>query len=158
MAVNADLITLLRVYIQDTDSSTWNDTQLSQFLVLAAIEVSNELSVWGVPDFVIDITALTITPDPADSEDIISTLIVLKAACILTNSEIKKQTARAGYRIVDDKSTIDTTKVGENLVEVANNTCSMYDQAAAAFRRGAVEGGNNNQAVVPPYSQKTKVT
>ena len=118
MALNSDLVTQFRILINDNDvTQSWTDTQLSQFLCIGASQLNAYLLGLEI-SFVISFSDLLITPDPHDTaltNPIVEQLLLLKSAENLNDAEIKKLYASSGYKISDDKSTIDTTSMSKSL-------------------------------------------
>lgn len=154
MAWDTTLVLKLRYYINDLDTiPTWTDTQLARFIAIAASVVSDYLQAWPIGGpYTIDFSIPSITPDPTDPNIPIgfSNIIVIKAAAILNNAELKKALASGGYKIVDDGSTIDTTSV----VDAAKARLQMYtsdfDDSVKQYQYGNRYAGS---AILAPYSQ-----
>ena len=158
MAWNTTLVERLRYIIYDLDSSNyaWTDVQLEKFLAISAINVINDLSKWssvigGTYVINTDVTgAAMITPDPVTSgSNIFGNLIVTKAACIIANSELRKIGKTGGWKIIDDKSTIDGTKAVDTAKNIAKDYCSAYEAAIKEFKLGNLPAG---QAILSPYA------
>jgi hypothetical protein len=161
MAWNTTLVERLRYIISDLDSSdyVWTDAQLEKFLAIAMIDVQMQLAGWeteiGGPYTVY--TQLSgsdmITPDPVDNGPAaLGNLMVLGAACYIGRSELKKLGKEGGWKIVDDRSTIDGTKAVENAAQVAKDYCASYKDALDAFKAGEGASGGNGLAVLSPYA------
>lgn len=138
MAIAASTILQLRVIINDPASTAWNDTQLSQFISVAASQVNAYLQGIG-PTFSVDFTNLTITPDLSDRtqvNDMAEQLVLLLAASIINDSEVKSLYSTAGYKIIDDKSTIDTTQLIRGLTERRKLYQTRFDDLMKQYRWG----------------------
>lgn len=154
MALHADLITQFRIIINDIGvTPTWSDTQLSQYLCIAASQLNGYLT--GIISFTISFSGLTIVPDPHDSslvDPTIEQLLLLKAAENLNDSEIKSAYASAGYKIVDDKSTIDTTTLVKSLSERRKMYSSRFDNL---LRRYLLNNRTPGLGVATPFLDAT---
>lgn len=154
MAWNDVLVERLRYYIDDIDVTNylWTDDQLTKFLVIAANQVLFETNEWGLDiGYVIDTYAATITPDPVEqNQEDFCNLMVLKAACIIARSQFRKASASGGFKILDDKSTIDTTNVLDTQKGITKEFCEAYTGALEEFARGnRWQGG----AVFGPHTE-----
>lgn len=153
MAWDTVLTERLRYYINDIDPTnyTWTDDQLEKFLLIAANQVLVETADWGLDiGYEVDTYGGTITPDPVDEDqEAFCNLVVLKAACIIARSVLKKLAATSGFKIVDDKSTIDTTGAFASAKGMAAEFCEAYDGALNDFGRSHKWGGG---AVFGPHT------
>lgn len=158
MAWNTILVERLRFYINDLDSSSykWTDVQLEKFLAISAIDVTTELQNWqSTINGPYTITTNSsgsnlITPDPVENAPAgFSNLIVAKAGCRIQMSDVIRLTAQgAGWKIVDDRSTIDGTQALVASKETARNYCESYQKMLLEFRSGNRYVGN---AILTPY-------
>jgi hypothetical protein len=145
MSWDTVLVERLRFLIGDTGTDpadqTYSDVELAKFIAISAIHVMSSISYKGT--FSIDTSVPTIDPDPI-SDDIpigIGNMFVLKAACIIAQSERKKNLSKYGIKVVDHRTTVDTTKAGENAKDVTKSFCDMYEDAAEDWVRGIAEAG-----------------
>lgn len=124
----------LRYIIGDLDDTNYeySDARLSQLLLVAACYVRCDIS----EDFEVDLEAGTITPEV--SEDI-NNLFILKAACMLTNSEAKNA-ANCNVKIVDGPSTIQTTDMFKSLKLMGDSFCSDYKLAVVKYNTSNTGG------------------
>ncbi len=159
MAWDTELVDKLRMIINDLDSSnyTWTDTQLKKFILISLGFLDSELSQWttvtGGP-FTLDYTNLTITPDPTSSSspltnDGFENLVVFRAAMIIAKSDLKKLSSTAGWKIVDDKSTLDGTNALNYAKESANYFENSFKDALKEFKIGNTTVA---EAILSPYS------
>lgn len=157
MAWDDVLVERLRFYIYDLDATdyTWTDLQLEKFLAIAAINVFNELTDWtteiGGPYTVS--TNLSgpnmITPDPVSvGPAALGNMIVAKAGCLIAGAELKKLGASAGWKVVDDRSTIDGTNAIKAGADTVKRYCDNYNDIMDDFKRGNRAAG---QSVLSPY-------
>lgn len=128
MTWDINLVLMLRVLLNDFNAPQKNtDLYLQRVLVTAGIFVNSQIEL--PKDYVYDIDAVTITPDPLVSEDAISeALIPLKAACIINQGDFQKAIGQ-GIKVRDGDSAIDTS-VGfrgyKDILELG--ACAAYDK------------------------------
>lgn len=147
MAMNADLILILRVLINDISSTqTYTDEYLKRVLIIAGIMVDAEFPFSY--DYSYDISALTISPDPVTNADnIFMALVPLKAACILTQGEFK-QALGQGIKVRDGDSAIDTSvsfRGYRDILEIG--PCAAYEK----LKWSLLSSSNVGKAVLGPY-------
>lgn len=92
---------MVRVLINDLDSSSYNysDARLDQVSIVAAQFVNQDLSL--PTDYSINVSSETISPDPAaegTKDEVFINSIVLKAACIIDQSNLRTKAAMQGIR------------------------------------------------------------
>jgi hypothetical protein len=156
---NTTLVERLRYYIGDLDITAyeWTDGQLEKFLAIAAITVTTDLLHWETVingPYIIN-TSLSgsgmIVPDPVDNAPAgFSNLIVFQAACLMARSNVKKSAAQgAGWKIIDDRSTIDGTNVIDALISISDDYCSSYSMTLKEFKEGNKYAGHS---VLSPYA------
>lgn len=155
MAWDTELTLYLRYIINDIEEDVWTDVQLQTFLGIAAIIVGSDLSQWGVPSFSYNPVTNILTPDPTDDEysDIIGMLIVVRAACLIATSEMKRAAAQSGFIVVDDKSKIETKGLLESAKTAADKYCSDYTTSVQDFQKSnAFSGAKHARAILTPYA------
>lgn len=156
MSWDTELVDKLRMIINDLDSSnyTWTDSQLKKFIIISASFLDSELSQWttvtGGP-YSFDYTNLTISPDPTSSStnDGFENLIVYRAAMIIAKSDLKKLSLTAGWKIVDDRSTLDGTQALNYAKESVNYFENSFKDALKEFKIGNT---TVSEAILSPYS------
>lgn len=151
------LVERVRYLINDIDSDdyTWLDADIEKFLAISATYVQTDLKQWlstiGGPYSIH--TELSgpdmITPDPVATSEDFSSLIVAKASCMLITSETKKAGITGGWKIVDDKSTIDGTQSLLHQIKMRDSYCKDYTDAIEAFKMGNRMIG---RAILSPYA------
>lgn len=154
MAWDTVLTERLRYIINDFDATAYKytDAQLKKFLVISASLVVTELPDWAdtLGSYTIDTSAGTISPDPVEtSPSGFSNLIVLKAACIIGRAELKLIGATGGWKIVDDRSTIDGTNAVKSAKDTADTLCGAYNDTLDDFKKGNSMAG---EAIFGPYA------
>lgn len=156
MAWETVLVERLRYYINDLDASpTWTDAQLIKFITIGAIQVNESLKTW-ISDYTINTASGTISPDPTTDGSTagVASLFVLKAAEIIARAEIKTLLATAGFKVTDDRSTIDTTSAVNAAKTKAELFKDIYTQAELDFTRGNQTSG---EAILAPYTSRDSI-
>lgn len=157
MAWDTVLVERLRYYINDLSGSpTWTDTQLKRFITLGAIEVSNDLAGF-IDSYTINTASGTIDPDPTEdgSNAAVGSIFVLKAASILSNAEVKQLLATAGFKVTDDRSSIDTTSA----IDAAKSKVKLYtDEYLRAIKNYQYGNTTEGEAVLAPYTSRDSIT
>lgn len=108
MAWTSDLVWMTRVLINDLTTPYKNDdANLQRIIVCAATIVCQDVELDY--DYTLDITNLTISPDPTDVQDgIFIALVPLKAAAIINAGQYMTAISQ-GIKVRDGDSQIDTT-------------------------------------------------
>lgn len=151
MAWQTELVELLRVMVNDlADTPTYSDYRLQRVLVVAAFQVSTELDFSR--DFVVDVTAQTITPDPTDGDDrndAFTNLVCMKAACITDRGEAAAA-AKQAIAVRDGTSAIDLRgNLQGKLKLLEKGWCAAYDDAKLEYQAGQVHTAG--AAIIGPF-------
>lgn len=158
MSWDTELVERLRYVINDIDAAdyTYTATQLQKFLAVAAGQVLNDTTQYSSvigSGYVINVSATgsaMIQPDPLDAGSIgFENLIVFKAACIIARSELKTAGVLGGWKITDDRSTIDGTQSVAAAKDAAASYCSAYTDTLIEFKEGNRYAGH---AILSPFS------
>jgi|TARA_R110000744_G_scaffold192734_2_gene311865 hypothetical protein len=147
-----DLVLMLRTLIGDLDSAKYADTRLQQVLVIGAYNVNNDAPFNN--NYVIDVNALTIAPDPITKDDSdFNVLTIYKSACILLGSEVKTESSNS-ISIKDGPSAIDLRGVSASLHVMYKDFCEKYDELLRKYNyeKGSGDGTPAGVAVLGPYS------
>lgn len=142
----------LRVLINDLDSPpTFSDARLSQILVVAARYVQQDMQ---ITTYTFDFSAYTITPDPTATDtlnDTFSNLTVLKATCLMDQSELRTQSAVLGVRAMLGPMSLDTTarNPGGLIAAIKNGACAVYAEMLSQYNFGNVD---IIKAIMSPFS------
>ena len=147
-----DIVLMLRSLIGDLDRTKFTDERLRQIIAVGAFNVVNDADF--VNNYVVDIGAVSITPDPITKKDTDFTVLTLyKSACILLGSEVKTESANA-ISIKDGPSAIDLRGVSASLSALYNDLCKKYDDMLQAYlyTAGSGDGTPAGAAVLSPYS------
>lgn len=94
-----EAIPMLRILIADiSDPPEYSDERLEELLTVSAKLVNQELTFdWN---YVVSVSALTVTPDPLDnSDDAFINFSVMKAACIADQGKFRARALMEGIRI-----------------------------------------------------------
>jgi len=153
MAWTEELPARLRYFINDLDSPpNWTDTQLQNFIALSIIQTSSDISQYGgMSNYTLTMASgVSLSPDPVDEEsDVVLNLVLLKAAYIISNAELKKIAASAGIKITDDRSTIDTSSRLSQVKTLVNTYLDMYNEALNAHKFNTKFSGSS---ILAPYA------
>jgi hypothetical protein len=147
-----EMLIMLRLTINDVaDTPTYSDSRLVQLLSLAAMQVVQEIDVFG-RRYTVNVKRLTVSPDPSADElrDVtFMNLVVLKAACIADESSYRTQALSEGVRVSCGPSSI---AVGGNLKGyldlLKNGPCKAYADMKKQF---VFMNANNIRAVFSPF-------
>tara|TARA_R110000751_G_scaffold155870_1_gene261396 strand:- start:3110 stop:3613 length:504 start_codon:yes stop_codon:yes gene_type:complete len=151
MAWNIDLVLMLRSLIGDLDNSKYTNERLKQILSIGAYNVNNEASFTNT--YTIDVSQITISPDPLVNDPDFCSLTVYKSACILLGSEVKTESANA-VAIKDGPSSIDLRGVSGSLSIMYKDLCEKYEEMMTKYiyEKGSGSGAPTGAAVLSPYS------
>lgn len=150
MAWETDYVLMLRVLINDLNTPQKNtDSYLQQVLVCAGIYVQNDIDL--TYDYVFDVGASTISPDPLTSQDyILQALLPLKAACILNQGSFQTAIGQ-GIRVRDGDSMIDTSVSFRGYRDILElGPCASYDKLKFQIQAASVEAAG---FVLSPYRE-----
>lgn len=143
MAWTTSLVNSLRYYLGSPDISEYSDIALQTFLVYGAAEAIADTPVNG---YTADFSVLNISPDPETNSGI-SQLILLKAQIIIIRGEIRRYSRTAGYKITDDRSTIDGTSHLNALKDLLKQLEKDYTNAQTSYGSG---DGRVYRAIIAP--------
>ena len=151
MSWQGSMTTIVRHLINDIDSTsyTFSTDRLETTILVAA-----QLLIMNVDfnnDYDISVEAITLSPDPTDTdtkEDPFIALACLRAACIVIGSEIRKESGNA-ISIKDGPSAIDLRGVTSTLTVLYQDLCKKYDESLIDYRAGNSVSG---QSILGPYS------
>jgi hypothetical protein len=156
VAWEIDLVTMTRVLINDLNTPQKNtDAYLQQVLVTAGIIADSEIA---FPfDYTYDVTAITITPDPVSSGDVIfQALVPLKAACIIVHGDFRLALTQ-GIKVRDGDSAIDTSVSFRGYRDILElGPCAAFEKLKSDIQSGRAEGKNAGEigaAVMSPFRE-----
>lgn len=137
MAWDEDMVTMLRVMVNDLGSTTYTDNSLVKVLLLAAIQVQQEITFDTA--YTVDISNETLSPDPtvtATKDDSFTNLVCLKAAAIADHGSAILA-ARRAIAVKDGSSSIDLRGSMQGwLALLEKGWRAVYDQAKKEFILG----------------------
>jgi hypothetical protein len=151
MSWQGQMSTIVRHLISDVDSSayTFSAQRIETTLVVAAQLMT--MNVDFANDYTINVEAITLAPDPTDTDtkdNPFITLTCLRAACIIIGSEIRKESGNA-ISIKDGPSAIDLRGVTQTLIVLYKDLCEKYEHSLLEYRAG---NGIVGQSILGPYS------
>lgn len=126
------LVELLRATVGDW-TNTYDADNLAKLLVVSATQVARMAQFEH--NFTGDILAVSISPDPCESETLdlsFQNLIVLRAACMLQQQELKKAAGQS-ISVKDGPSAIDTRGAATAIIEFLKSGKSFCDDFAASL-------------------------
>lgn len=132
MSWQIELPIIVRVLINDFgDEQQYGDDRLLQVITVAAKYVQFDLSL--DQKYNVDVSNLTISPDPTISKDeIFVGLVALKAACFVDQSAIRTKAAMDGVRAALGPASLSVGGGMEGLkVLLSNGPCASYDELTA---------------------------
>jgi hypothetical protein len=151
MAWQDDMIEVLRVLVNDLDSPpTYSDDKLERVLVVAALQVLQEVSFSQA--FAVSLARGTIAPDPtaaATADESFVNMTCLKAACIMDRSSAIVAANRA-VSAREGGSSFDLTGIfAAKVALLEKGWCAVYEDAKFEYKLGrvAVAGA----AVMTPF-------
>jgi len=139
---------IIRQMIGDTTTPTqYSDASLQSLICVAGVMTVRELDFRY--NYVIDITAISISPDPVImmDHDFLG-LVCLKATVFLAEGEYRNA-ARMAISQRDGPSHIDTKGIAENLKVAAATRAKEYEDAKIHYEVG---DGSLGEAILGPYN------
>lgn len=123
------LTPMLRVFIGDfEDNAQYTDSRLCQILLSAGFYVSGDLCGCSKLSSVsVDFVNSTITPDPL-TNPILANLIVLKAACLIDQSNFRLKAIRDGISAVCGPAKISVSGSSSYKALFEYGPCKAYDE------------------------------
>ena len=154
MAINSDMVTVLRVLINDTESpNTYSDGRLEKMLVVAARYTDMEIDFDR--DYTIDIGTPDISPDPmasgaAGDDEIFANFVILKAACVADQSPFRTKALMEGVKAKIGPAVLETMGHSKAFLELINNgPCAAY---AALKWEHELGGAQACKAILSPFT------
>lgn len=151
----ATMLSMLRAITGDWDSTDYDysDKKLKTLLATAA-KITLAESYTGSTSYTVSTTDVaagdfTIDPDPTD---LICSMIVTKAACLLLNAELRYMANIEGIRAVCDKAQISKTEGGkawEILME--QGPCAAYKDLKFTLETSPLRNGSFYKAILTPF-------
>lgn len=128
MAWNNEIISIVRVLINDmTSPYSYSDERLLQTIVVAAKYV--QFDVVLDHSYEINITSPSISPDPTiDNDSIFISLVSLKTACIIDQSNFRTKAAMEGIRAALGPAQLSLSGSLSGWKEIIEHgPCALYD-------------------------------
>lgn len=150
MSWQSTMTTMVRFLINDVVSPyTYSDERIQQAIVVSARLVLQEIEFDN--DYVIDVTNITITPDPTDVNDTaFINLVSLKTGCFIDIGQLRTKTASAGWLVKGGSHVVDTRGVAEAYkILMEKGLCKVYEDAAWEYRTGSQTPG---RAILSPFA------
>jgi hypothetical protein len=150
MAWESEIPLMIRHLIDDLGTTpTYTDDRLEELTILAAQLINSEVDLYIT--YTTDIDNLTLSPDPTVSprDDAFISLVALKAACIVDQSEARKA-AGQGIAIQDGRSSIDLrSRSASRLTLLKEGWCKEYSRAKLEYQ--VTQGAMAGHAVLSPF-------
>ena len=131
-----ELVELLRVLVNDLDSTLYTDERLRRTIISAAFQVLRE-GVTFAYEFDADLGDQDITPDPTEPEskdEDFMNLICIKAGCIINRGDAAKA-SRQAIAVKDGTSAIDLRDTLKGALALLDKSwCQVYDEEILAVR------------------------
>lgn len=144
---------VLRTLINDVDPTNYSftDERLQNVIIVAAQLTQGEMDF--AQTYIIDVDAVTISPDPVDGHDYnFTNLAALRANVIIADSTYRTVMLKAGYRVKDGDSSIDTTGLLLGYKQVVDWAKTEYERVKDQYIAGNLEVG---RAILSPMSSPT---
>lgn len=128
MAWQEELTIIVRTLINDLGPEyTYTDSRIEQCLVVAAKYV--QFDVVLDHKYEVDVINLDISPDPTiDNDDIFISLVSLKAACIIDQSNFRTKAALEGLRAALGPASLSVSGTLGGWKEILEHgPCALYD-------------------------------
>jgi len=153
MAWEYDLVLMTRVLVNDLNTpQKHTDAYIQQVIVTAGILVETDVELDY--NYVIDVSGVTISPDPVTEQDLMfQSLVTLKSACILTQGDFR-QAVSQGIRVRDGDSMVDTSVGFRGYRDIITlGPCASYEKLKWDIQSGKSDGrsaGSVGGAVMSP--------
>lgn len=150
-----EMIPLTRGLINDIDDSsyTYTDTQITKFLIYAAH--LNQLDITFSNTYTIDISKLSISPDPTSlSDSFFINFTCMKAAILILSGELKTDASKA-VSVSDGPSSIDYREVYKAKKVLYDDMIEKFGMAKVYAALGDLSAG---VAILTPFTQQTIYT
>ena len=145
MSWQTTIIPIVRGLIFDlVPPYTYCDIRLEELICISAVLVMQEVGNFA---YTVDLSAMTITPDPSDNANFVA-LVSLRTACLIAQGE-HKDAAKTAVSVKDGPAFIDTKERAKQLGEVAEDACTNYSNAKYNYRFG---DGTLGRTIVGPYN------
>lgn len=149
MTWQTEITPMVRYIIGDISTTpTYTDAKIQNAVLISAQLMTKEIDFGKT--YVVDVGNSGLTPDPTDAtrDDAFISLVSLKTAWLIANSELRTY-ALTGMKVTDGPSTIDTTSMATQMKNVAASASKAYNDAARQYTLGNAIGA---KIVTGPYT------
>jgi hypothetical protein len=149
MSWKTEIPIVVRTLVNDwSDQPLYSDDRILQVITVAAQYVQFDVSL--DQKYNINVTDVSITPDPTDSRDeIFISLLALKAACIIDQSNLRTKAAMEGIRASLGPANI---SVGGSLAGIKmileQGPCALYEELTSHWD---VKDATAIRAILSPF-------
>jgi hypothetical protein len=121
--------------------------RLEELVAISAVLVIQEVD-FGTA-YTVDLSAMSISPDPVDTgDDDFIALVCLRTACLMSQGE-HRNAAKTAISVKDGPAFVDTKDRAKNLGALAEGACTAYTRAKVNYQMG---DGSLGRAIVGPYA------
>lgn len=146
MSWQTHMVPIVRGLIFDlTSPYTYCDTRLEELICTCAVLVIQEVDLSTT--YTVNLSTISITPDPSGDEDFVA-LVCLKTACLISQGE-HREAAKMAVSVKDGPAFVDTKERAKHLGAVADDACGKYESAKVNYQIG---DGTLGRAIVSPYN------
>jgi len=149
MSWHNELITITRTLINDLDEPyDYSDSRIEQILVVAAKYLQFDINLDY--DYTIDVTIVTINPEPPEPNDsTFISMVCLKAACIIDQGTFRTKSALEGIRTALGPASV---SIGGSLAGwqaiIDHGACGLYEELTSHWD---VKNATAIRAVLSPF-------
>jgi hypothetical protein len=149
MSWHNELITITRTLINDLDEPyDYSDSRIEQILVVAAKYLQFDINLDY--EYTIDVTNVTINPDPTEQNDsTFISMVCLKAACIIDQGTFRTKSALEGIRTALGPASV---SIGGSLAGwqaiIDHGACGLYEELTSHWD---VKNATAIRAVLSPF-------
>lgn len=152
MAWYSNMLTPLRVLINDLDSTAYEytDATLYKVLATAAMYVKREVNLEGYTEYTIEFSTPSISPDPSDDE-IFTSFTIMKAACLLNQWVVMDKARTSGLTAKLGPVSMTANGGGSSIVTalLTDGYCAAYEEMKKQHNFGNVSGV---KSILTPFS------
>jgi len=146
MSWQSTMVAIVRGLIFDvTAPYAYSNTRLEELISISAVLVIQEVDF--STSYAVDLSAVTITPDPVSDDDFVA-LVCLRTACLISQGE-HRDAAKRAISVKDGPAFVDTKDRARHLGDLAEGACTAYSRAKINYQIG---DGSLGRAIVGPYA------
>lgn len=149
MSWDIDIPIIVRTLINDlSEPYTYSDQRLLQVIVVAAKYV--QFDVVLDHSYIVDLSNPTITPDPTDDDDdIFLSLVSLKTACLIDQSNLRARAAAEGIKASLGPASLTVKGNLEGFLKILEQgPCASYDELVSHWD---VAQATTARAILSPF-------